>query len=128
MLDYNNAFMTPIHHPVSAIVYSALGHEVTSVMIDGRFVMRDGIVGAVDEAAVRRQAQTSADALTQRAGTDSFNRRPWPKTVGWEREKKPQVSPLRYPGFPGGLGRVGELSCGFLYGKPHTRFTVGAAQ
>jgi 5-methylthioadenosine/S-adenosylhomocysteine deaminase len=79
VLDYNNAFMTPIHHPVSAIVYSALGHEVTSVMIDGRFVMRDGIVGTVDEAAVRRQAQASADALTQRAGTDSFKRRPWPR-------------------------------------------------
>ena len=45
VLDYNNAFMTPIHHPVSAIVYSALGNEVTSVMIDGRFVMRDGVVG-----------------------------------------------------------------------------------
>ena len=79
VLDYNNAFMTPIHHPVSAIVYSALGHEVTSVMIDGRFVMRDGIVGTVDEAAVRRQAQPSADALTQRAGTASFKRRPWPR-------------------------------------------------
>src|ERR1700730_14636518 len=71
VLDYNNAFMTPIHHPVSAMVYSALGHEVTSVMIDGRFVMRDGIVGTVDEAAVRKQAQMSADALTKRAGTDA---------------------------------------------------------
>jgi 5-methylthioadenosine/S-adenosylhomocysteine deaminase len=79
VLDYNNAFMTPIHHPVSAMVYSALGHEVTTVMIDGRVVMRDGIVGTVDENAVRRQAQVSADALTQRAGTDEFKRRPWPK-------------------------------------------------
>ena len=78
VLDYNNAFMTPIHHPVSAIVYSALGHEASSVMIDGRFVMRDGIVATVDETAVRRQAQVSADALTKRAGTDSAKRRPWP--------------------------------------------------
>ena len=38
-----------IHHPVSAMVYSALGHEVTTVMIDGRIVMRDGIVATVDE-------------------------------------------------------------------------------
>lgn len=79
VVDYNNPFMTPIHHPVSALVYSALGHEVTSVMIDGRFVMRDGIVGVVDEAAVRKQAQISADALTRRAGTDSAKRRPWPR-------------------------------------------------
>jgi 5-methylthioadenosine/S-adenosylhomocysteine deaminase len=79
VLDYNNAFMTPIHHPVSAMVYSALGHEVTTVMIDGRFVMRDGIVGRVEESAVRRQAQAAADALTKRAGTDEFKHRPWPK-------------------------------------------------
>jgi 5-methylthioadenosine/S-adenosylhomocysteine deaminase len=79
VVDYNNAFMTPIHHPVSAIVYSALGHEVTSVMIEGRFVMRDGVVGSVDEAAVRKQAQLSADALTKRAGTDASKHRPWPR-------------------------------------------------
>ena len=79
VVDYNNPFMTPIHHPVSAIVYSALGHEVTSVMIDGRFVMRDGVVGSVDEAAVRKQAQMSADALTKRAGTDASKHRPWPR-------------------------------------------------
>jgi 5-methylthioadenosine/S-adenosylhomocysteine deaminase len=79
VVDYNNAFMTPIHHPVSAIVYSALGHEVTSVIIDGRFVMRDGVVGSVDEAAVRKQAQMSADALTKRAGTDASKHRPWPR-------------------------------------------------
>ena len=58
--------MTPIHHPVSAIVYSALGHEVSTVMIDGRFVMRDGVVTGVNEAAVRRQAQISADDLARR--------------------------------------------------------------
>jgi 5-methylthioadenosine/S-adenosylhomocysteine deaminase len=79
VLDYNNAFMTPIHHPVSAIVYSALGHEVTTVIIDGRFVMRDGVVGTVDESSVRKQAQMSADALTKRAGTDSAKHRPWPR-------------------------------------------------
>ena len=79
VLDYNNAFMTPIHHPVSAIVYSALGHEVTTVVIDGKIVMRDGVVGTVDEGAVRRQAQINADALTQRAGTDASKHRLWPR-------------------------------------------------
>jgi 5-methylthioadenosine/S-adenosylhomocysteine deaminase len=78
VIDYNNAFMTPIHHPVSALVYSALGHEVCTVLIDGKMVMRDGVVKSVDEAAVRKQAQSHADALTKRAGTDSFKRRPWP--------------------------------------------------
>ena len=77
VLDYENAFMTPIHHPVSAIVYSALGNEVTTVMIDGRFVMRDGVVTGVNEAEVRRRAQTHADDLARRAGSDKFKKRPW---------------------------------------------------
>jgi 5-methylthioadenosine/S-adenosylhomocysteine deaminase len=77
VLDYNNAFMTPIHHPVSAIVYSALGNEVTTVMIDGEFVLRDGVITRVNETAIRQQAQISANLLTQRAGTDRFKRRPW---------------------------------------------------
>ena len=77
VLDYENAFMTPIHHPVSAIVYSALGNEVTSVMIDGEFVMRDGVVTGVNEKTVRQQAQISADDLARRAGSDRFKKRPW---------------------------------------------------
>jgi 5-methylthioadenosine/S-adenosylhomocysteine deaminase len=66
-----------MHHPVSALVYSALGHEVVMVVIDGRVVMRDGVVTSVDERAVRRSAQSHADALTARAGTDAFKRRGW---------------------------------------------------
>jgi 5-methylthioadenosine/S-adenosylhomocysteine deaminase len=81
VIDYDNAFMTPIHHPVSAIVYSALGHEVKTVMIDGRFVLRDGVVQGIDEKALRRRAQRSADELTKRAGTDKFKRRPWRSTT-----------------------------------------------
>jgi 5-methylthioadenosine/S-adenosylhomocysteine deaminase len=81
VIDYDNAFMTPIHHPVSAIVYSALGHEVSSVMIDGKFVLRDGVITQVNEKAIRRRAQQCADALTVRAGTDRFKRRPWRSTT-----------------------------------------------
>jgi 5-methylthioadenosine/S-adenosylhomocysteine deaminase len=77
VLDFNNAFMTPIHHPVSAIVYSALGNEVSSVLIDGRFVMRDGVVTGVNEAEVRRTAQAHADELARRSGSDKFKKRPW---------------------------------------------------
>jgi 5-methylthioadenosine/S-adenosylhomocysteine deaminase len=77
VIDFNNAFMTPIHHPVSAIVYSALGNEVTTVMIDGQFVMRDGVVTRVKEGAVRAKAQSHADDLARRSGSDKFKKRPW---------------------------------------------------
>jgi 5-methylthioadenosine/S-adenosylhomocysteine deaminase len=77
ILDARTAFMTPIHNPVSAMVYSALGHEVTSVLIDGRFVMRDGVVTTVDETRLRQMAQTAADRVAEQADIARFKRRPW---------------------------------------------------
>jgi 5-methylthioadenosine/S-adenosylhomocysteine deaminase len=46
-------------------------------MIDGRFVMRDGVVNTVNEDSVRRQAQIHADDLARRSGSDKFKKRPW---------------------------------------------------
>lgn len=76
VIDFNNPFMTPIHDPVSAIVYSALEKEVTTLIIDGRFVMRDGVVNGVNEEAVLRQAQICANDLARQSGSDKFKKRP----------------------------------------------------
>jgi hypothetical protein len=35
LVDCANPYMTPIHAPVSPTVHSALGHEVTTVLIHG---------------------------------------------------------------------------------------------
>ncbi|MEX2693025.1 amidohydrolase family protein [Rhizobium mongolense] len=77
VIDCDNPSMTPIHNPVSAIVYSALGNEVSSVVVDGSFVMRNGVVKTVDERAVRQKAQMHADALAIRAGSERFKNRGW---------------------------------------------------
>jgi 5-methylthioadenosine/S-adenosylhomocysteine deaminase len=71
LVDLTDAFVSPVHDPVSALVYSALGHEPTLVVIDGAIVMRDRKVLTVDERVVRRQAQTAAANLTERAGIAS---------------------------------------------------------
>jgi 5-methylthioadenosine/S-adenosylhomocysteine deaminase len=71
LVDLSDAFVTPIHDPISALVYSALGHEPTLVVIDGRIVMRDRKVLTVDQQAVRRRAQSAAESLTRRAGISS---------------------------------------------------------
>ena len=71
LVDLSDAFVTPIHDPISALVYSALGHEPTLVAIDGRIVMRDRKVLTVDQQAVRRRAQSAAERLTRRAGISS---------------------------------------------------------
>jgi 5-methylthioadenosine/S-adenosylhomocysteine deaminase len=67
LVDTSSAFIAPIHDPVSALVYAALGHETSMVLIDGRIVMREGRVLTVDEAAIRRDAQKAAADLTARA-------------------------------------------------------------
>jgi 5-methylthioadenosine/S-adenosylhomocysteine deaminase len=76
LLDLSNAFVTPLHHPVSALVYSALGSEVEAVVIDGVTVMSDGTLRSVDEYEVARSAQEAAYRLAERAGTSRPAR--WP--------------------------------------------------
>lgn len=76
VLDLGSPFVTPLHDPVSALVYSALGSEPETVVIDGVTVMSGGTVRTVDEAQVASRAQAAADSLAARAGT---GRRPrWP--------------------------------------------------
>jgi 5-methylthioadenosine/S-adenosylhomocysteine deaminase len=71
LVDTRGAFIGPVHDPVSSLVYSALGHETSVVIIDGRIVLRDGAVQTVDERAVRCDAQIAAAGLTKRAAIPS---------------------------------------------------------
>src|ERR1700681_263133 len=71
VVDLRDAVISPVHAPVSPLVYSALGHETALVVIDGRIVMRDRKVLSVDERAVRQRAQSAAESLTRRAGIKS---------------------------------------------------------
>lgn len=71
VVDIRDAFVSPIHDPVSALIYSALGHEVRDVVIDGVIVMRDRNILTADQEGVRKRAQQAAAALTGRAGINS---------------------------------------------------------
>jgi 5-methylthioadenosine/S-adenosylhomocysteine deaminase len=77
VISTNHPAMAPVHNPVSAIVYSALGHEVTDVFIDGKPVLRNGQVQSVDEREVLAQSRVAADSLVLRAGSARFKSRPW---------------------------------------------------
>ncbi len=67
LVDTRGAFMSPIHDPVSALVYSALGHETSLVVIDGVILLSDGKLQSIDEHQVRRAAQSAAAELARRA-------------------------------------------------------------
>ena len=53
LLDLGAPSLTPLNNPVAALAYSANGSEVTDVIIDGRTVMRDRELTAIDEERVR---------------------------------------------------------------------------
>jgi 5-methylthioadenosine/S-adenosylhomocysteine deaminase len=77
VLRADNLCITPLHHPVSALVYSAIGDEVEHVLIAGRLVLENGCMTTLDEDIVRRESQAAADSLIERAGTAALRDRAW---------------------------------------------------
>jgi len=55
---------------VPNLVYAASGHQVKTVMVAGRILMRDRQVLTADETAVRAEAQAQAEAVAQRVAAD----------------------------------------------------------
>jgi 5-methylthioadenosine/S-adenosylhomocysteine deaminase len=75
VFDLDDAFVGPVHEPISSLVYAALGSEARTVLVDGRVVMRDRRLTTLDEAAVLDRARSAAHALARRAGIRVA--RPW---------------------------------------------------
>lgn len=66
VLDLDHPGMRPIINLVSNIVHYGQTALVDSVMVEGRFLMRDGVVLTLDEAAVLRDAQAATESAWQR--------------------------------------------------------------
>jgi 5-methylthioadenosine/S-adenosylhomocysteine deaminase len=62
----------PFLRPVSVFVHQGQARDVEDVMVDGRWVMRDGVVLTMDEARVIREANEVSD----RAWARLFAERP----------------------------------------------------
>ena len=60
MLSLDRARTTPLFDPVSHIVYVAHGDDVRSMMVNGKFLMRDRKVLTLDEARVLADARAAA--------------------------------------------------------------------
>jgi 5-methylthioadenosine/S-adenosylhomocysteine deaminase len=78
VMALDNVFVTPVHDPISSIVYAALGSEARWVMVDGRVLLADGELTTLDEGAVRERAARAAGSLARRAGLTTGRRR-WPR-------------------------------------------------
>jgi 5-methylthioadenosine/S-adenosylhomocysteine deaminase len=63
----DRAFASPVHEPVSSLVYSMSGSECRTVLVDGQILMLDGRLTTIDEEAVLDRARRSARELAKRA-------------------------------------------------------------
>lgn len=70
LLNPFTAKAVPVHDPVATLVYSAGQANVDSVVVDGRVLMERGAFVHLDETALLRRAQASAQELAVRSGTD----------------------------------------------------------
>ena len=62
MIDLRKPHLTPALRVVSDFVHQGQASDVEAVMVDGRFIMRDGRVQTLDERAIVAEAERIARA------------------------------------------------------------------
>ncbi len=73
-LNLSPVLDAPVRNIVPNLVYAASGHEVKTVMVAGRVLVRDGRVLTVDEAGIRAVAQAQAEEVARRVSADPIHR------------------------------------------------------
>ncbi len=68
LLDWRQAHLAPAILPSLRVVGHASGHDVVTVVVDGRVLMEDRVVLGVDEADILRDAETAFAETFARAG------------------------------------------------------------
>ncbi|MFQ5710356.1 MAG: amidohydrolase [Candidatus Geothermarchaeales archaeon] len=66
LLNFMGAHSAPVHDYYANVLYSCSGDDVETVIVDGRIVVRDGVVQTVDEASVVERASETAYDLVAR--------------------------------------------------------------
>ena len=69
VLDCNTASMVPtrLDNAIANIVYASPSHAVRDTMVDGKFVLRDGKITALDEPSFLKEAGEAAQSLLDRS-------------------------------------------------------------
>ena len=62
-LDTGHINYVPLRNPLQQMVFAESGAAIHSVMIDGRFVLRDRRLLTIDEARLRREAEEAVARL-----------------------------------------------------------------
>jgi 5-methylthioadenosine/S-adenosylhomocysteine deaminase len=75
VLDLDRPHLVPMYDPYSHLVYAAGPSDVRTVLIEGRFVLKDREILRVDEAEVMARVRQMAIELGQHWGHDAYWRR-----------------------------------------------------
>lgn len=76
MIDPNDAMMLPMHDPIANLVTAMRNSNVKSVICDGKWIMKDGVILTLDEKNILQEAKAHADAIRERAGIKLRDRFP----------------------------------------------------
>jgi len=68
IVNLNNARCQPVHSAASALVYSASGADVHTVIVGGEILLDAGRVVGLDETRLFEACRVAADDLMRRAG------------------------------------------------------------
>ncbi|MDQ3809238.1 MAG: amidohydrolase family protein, partial [Chloroflexota bacterium] len=69
LFEPRHAKSTPVHDPVSTLVYASGEANVRTVVVGGRVVLEDFRLVGLDESAILDEAQALAEELSTLAGT-----------------------------------------------------------
>src|SRR5262245_23602789 len=82
MINLRQAHLVPLLRVVSCFVHQGQGRDVEAVMVDGRWLMRDGVVYTIDETAIVREADHIGRAAWRRLFEEHPELQP-PSGLNW---------------------------------------------
>lgn len=77
-LDMRKVNLQPYYSPVSAVVYSATGGDVTLTVVNGKIVVEHGKLVTMDEEEVWQEAEKRGHEIVKRAGLTEKVKGSWP--------------------------------------------------
>lgn len=67
IVDMQTPGLTPVHEPISHLIYAARGPDVKTAIVNGQVLMEDGTVLSIDQEKVIEQASFAAKRLVDKA-------------------------------------------------------------
>jgi cytosine/adenosine deaminase-related metal-dependent hydrolase len=77
-IDMRKVHLQPYYSPVSAVVYSVTGGDVSMTVVDGKIVVENGKLVAMNEEEVWKEAEKRGHEVVERAGLTKKVQARWP--------------------------------------------------